>query len=146
LREVLIDSVFMPQARLREGLALAETGAVSASIDSSDSLAWSLYELGRMSGVGFMIDEVPVAEEARRFAESCGVDVLELALYGGEEYELVITVKPECWSDAEAAVKKVGGRLLPIGKVAQRKQVVLAQGGKKRLIEARGWEHFKSNA
>ena len=145
-RETLLDSVLMPNARLREGLALAASGAVSASIDSSDGLALSLHELCRMSNVGFLIDKVPVADEAVRFAESCGVDVFELALHSGEEYELVVTVKPERWQDAEAAVKAVDGRLLPIGKVTQEKRVVLEQDGKKRLIEPRGWEHFKSKA
>jgi len=146
LHRTLVDSVLMPRARLKEGLALAASGAVSASIDSSDGLAWSLHELVKMSCVGFVIDEVPVAEEAKRFADSCHVDVSELALYGGEEYELVVTVKPERWLDAEAAIEGVGGRLLPIGKVTQQERVVLEQDGKKRLIEPRGWEHFKSKA
>jgi thiamine-monophosphate kinase len=142
--EPLLDSVLVPCARLKEGLALAASGTVSASIDSSDGLAWSLHELGKMSNVGFLIDRVPVAEEAKRFAECCGVDVFELALYGGEEYEIVVTVKPELWQEAEAAVVAVGGRLLPIGKVTQKKRVVLEHDGEKRLIEPRGWEHFKS--
>jgi thiamine-monophosphate kinase len=142
--EPLLDSVLVPCARLKEGWALAASGTVSASIDSSDGLAWSLHELGKMSNVGFLIDRVPVAEEAKRFAECCGVDVFELALYGGEEYEIVVTVKPELWQEAEAAVVAVGGRLLPIGKVTQKKRVVLEHDGEKRLIEPRGWEHFKS--
>jgi thiamine-monophosphate kinase len=146
LHKALVDSVFMPHARLKEGLALAASGTISASIDSSDGLAWSLHELSKMSGVGFVIDKVPVAEEARRFAESRRIDVSELALYGGEEYELVVTVKPERWRDAEAAVEAVDGRLLPIGKVTQEKRVVLEQDGKRSLIEPRGWEHFKSKA
>jgi thiamine-monophosphate kinase len=143
-REVLLDSVFMPKARLQEGLALAGSGAVTSSIDSSDGLAWSLHELSRMSEVGFVIDNVPLAEEAKRFAECCDVDGLELALYGGEEYELVVTVKPELWVDAEKAVEAVGGRLLRVGRVTKKKQVVLELNGKKVPIEARGWEHFKS--
>ena len=146
LHKALVDSVLMPHARLKEGLALSECGAVSASIDSSDGLAWSLHELTRMSGSGFVIDRVPLAEEAQRFAESCQVDALELALYGGEEYELVVTVKPERWRETEAAVEAVDGILLPIGMVTQQKQVVLEKDGKKRLIEPRGWEHFKSKA
>ncbi|HJW65310.1 MAG TPA: thiamine-phosphate kinase [Candidatus Bathyarchaeia archaeon] len=146
LHKALVDSVLMPHARLKEGLALSESGAVSASIDSSDGLAWSLHELTRMSGRGFVIDRVPLAEEARRFAESCQVDALELALYGGEEYELVVAVKPERWRETEAAVEAVDGSLFPIGMVTQQKQVVLEKDGKKRLIEPRGWEHFKSKA
>jgi thiamine-monophosphate kinase len=142
--ELLLDSVLNPRAKLTEGLALAASGAVSASIDSSDGLAWSLHELGTMSNVGLLIDRVPVAEEAKQFAECCGVDVFELALHGGEEYELVVTIKPEFWQEAEAAVLAVGGKLLPIGKVTREKRVVLEQDGEKRPIEPRGWEHFKS--
>ena len=144
LREVLLRSVCMPKARLSEGLALCGSGAVSASIDSSDGLAWSLHELARMSGVGFLVNSVPVADEVRCFAEFNGLDPLELALYGGEEYELVITVKPKRWAVAETAVEAVGGRLLPIGKVTRDKQMLLDVDGEKRVIEARGWEHFKS--
>jgi thiamine-monophosphate kinase len=144
LREVLVGTVFMPHARLKEGLALAGSGAVSASIDSSDGLAWSLHELCKMSSVGFVINSVPFAEEVQRFAEFNGLDALDLTLYGGEEYELVVTVKPKLWGDAEAAVEAVGGRLLPIGKAVRNKQVVLKLDGKKRFVEARGWEHFKS--
>jgi thiamine-monophosphate kinase len=134
----------MPQAHLKEGLALSGSHAVTASIDSSDGLAWSLHELAKMSSVGFLVNSVPVAHEVKCFAEFNGLDALELALYGGEEYELVVTVKPKLWVDAEAAVEAVGGRLLPIGKVTRDKQVILEVDGKKCPIEARGWEHFKS--
>jgi thiamine-monophosphate kinase len=144
LREVLLGSVCMPKARLQEGLALCGSGAVSASIDSSDGLAWSLHELAKMSGVGFLINSVPVADEVRRFAEFNGLEALELALYGGEEYELVVTIKPNRWVAAEIAVEATGGCLLPIGKVTRDKQMLLDVDGKKRGIERRGWEHFKS--
>lgn len=144
LREVLLGAVCMPKAKLAEGLALSGSRAVSASIDSSDGLAWSLHEVARLSNVGFVVDNVPVAEEVRRFAEFNGLDALELALYGGEEYELVVTVKPKGWVDAEAAVEAVGGRLLSIGKVTREREAVLNVDGEKRAVEARGWEHFKS--
>jgi thiamine-monophosphate kinase len=144
LREVLLRSVCMPEARLRAGLALCGSGAVSASVDSSDGLAWSLHELARMSGVGFVVSSVPVADEVRRFAEFNGLNALELALHGGEEYELVVTVKPKRWVDAETAVEAVGGCLLPIGKVTRDRRVLVDVRGEKCLVEARGWEHFKS--
>ena len=85
LRDVLLNAVCMPKARLKEGLALSRSSAVSASIDSSDGLAWSLYEIGKMSNVGFTVNSVPVADEVRRFAEFNHLDPFELALYGGEE-------------------------------------------------------------
>jgi thiamine-monophosphate kinase len=144
LRNSLLESVFLPKARLAEGLALSDSGAVSASIDSSDGLAWSLHELACLSNVGFMLDKVPIAGDFIRFAESNDLDALELALYGGEEYELVVTVKPEGWAAAKAAVETVGGQLLPIGKTTKAREVVLDVCGEKLTIEGRGWEHFRS--
>jgi thiamine-monophosphate kinase len=144
LRKALLETVFLPKARLAEGLALSGCGAVSASIDSSDGLAWSVHEIGRLSNVGFVLDNVPVADEVKQFASHNDLDASELALYGGEEYELVVTVKPEKWTAAVAAVEAVGGQLLPIGKATREREVVLDVGGEKSVIEARGWEHFKS--
>ena len=134
----------MPKAKLKEGLALGKSGAVSSSIDSSDGLAWSLYEIGKMSNVGFTVNSFPVADEVRRFAEFNHLDPLDLALYGGEEYELVLTIKPKQWVEAEEAVESIGGQLLPIGKVTKDQQMILDMDGQKRSIEARGWEHFKT--
>ena len=138
LKEKLVDSVLMPKARLTEGLALAHTGAVTASIDSSDGLAWSLHELSKASNVGFTIDRLPLAEEAEEFAKLYSIDPAELCLYGGEEYELVVTIKPEAFMKVS---KKVP--LIPIGHATEGKSLKLEIRGKKIPIEARGWEHFK---
>jgi thiamine-monophosphate kinase len=144
IRKTLVDSVLMPAARLKEGLALAETRAVSASIDSSDGLAWSLHEIAKSSHVGICIDQLPTAEECKTFAVCNNLDSTELTLYGGEEYELVLTVKPSRWKIAEKAVKNAGGHLLGIGKVTSEKGVVLEVGARQVPIEARGYEHFKT--
>jgi len=140
ITKVLVDSVLTPHARLYEGLALAETGAVTASIDSSDGLAWSLHEISQASHVGFVIDELPIAEEAKQFAEMHKLDPIKLSLYGGEEYELVVTVKPNFW---QKAGKKVP--LIRIGRVTKEKNLVLTVGKETFPIEARGWEHFKTS-
>jgi thiamine-monophosphate kinase len=139
LRKTLTESVLLPHARLREGLALAQTGAVTASIDSSDGLAWSLHEISEASKVGFTIDRLPIAEEAERFAKLHKLDPFELCLYGGEEYELVVTVKPRLW---RKVCKKVA--LIKIGYVAKERDIVFKKGKKTIPIEARGWEHFKT--
>lgn len=145
LRRPLIESVLMPHARLEDGLALSLSQATSASIDSSDGLAWSLHEIARTSKVGFLIDKLPVAEEAIRFATLNGLDASDLALYGGEEYEIVVTVKSKFWEKAEKAVEDAGGKLIRIGKVTEERQVLLKTKGKTRAIEPRGYEHFKTS-
>lgn len=142
IRSVMADPVLMPYARLKEGLALARKGAVTASVDSSDGLAWSLHEICRASKVGITLDKLPVAAEVEEFAESHGLDATELALYGGEEYELVLTIRPDCWETAVVTVKKVGGELLKIGRVIAGGQVVFKTGGKRLAVEPHGYEHF----
>jgi thiamine-monophosphate kinase len=142
--KVLLDSVLLPKARLAEGLALGKSGVVSASMDSSDGLAWSIHEIGRLSNVGFTLDRVPIAEEATQFAKVNNLDASELALYGGEEYELVLTIKPDKWAVAEEAAAAANGKLIAIGKVTEEKKVTLSENGKRFAVDARGWEHFKN--
>lgn len=143
-KENLLNSVFLPKARLAEGLALGRSGTVSASIDSSDGLAWSLHEIARFSKVGFLLDSIPIADEVTKFAQPNKVDAVDLALYGGEEYEIIATIKPDGWNMAKSAVEEVGGQLLQIGKVTSKPGVILDVGDRRQAIEARGWEHFKS--
>jgi len=143
IRKTIVDSVLMPYARLKEGLALSRTKAVTASIDSSDGLAWSVHEIAKASNVGFLINTLPIAEDVKTFARLNKLDPTELTLYGGEEYELVLAIKPKLWKKAEKAVKEVGRRLLLIGKATAEKQVLLEAEDKRIIIEPRGYEHFK---
>ncbi len=146
IRKPLVSSVLMPHARLNEGLALKATKAVTAAIDSSDGLAWSLHQIAIASNVGMILDRLPVAPEAKAFAKIGKLDSAELALYGGEEYELVLTIKPRLWSKAENAAEKAGGNLLRIGKVTRTHGIILQIGGKRIVVEQRGYEHFVHNA
>jgi len=143
IKQALVEAVLMPQARLKEGLTLAQTKAVTASIDSSDGLAWSLYEIAKASNIGFSLDKLPIAKEAKEFARINNLNPTELTLYGGEEYELVITVLPKLWEKAEDAVQNVGTQLTKIGKVTKEKSLILKADKKTLQIEPRGWEHFK---
>jgi thiamine-monophosphate kinase len=144
IRKILTESILMPLARLKEGLALSLTKAITSAIDSSDGLAWSLHEIARTNEVGFLINKPPIAKEVEEFANLNRLDAFELALYGGEEYELVLTVKPNLWGKAEKAVEKVGGKLFQIGKVTAERELLLQIDGKKSIVEPRGWEHFRS--
>ncbi|MEM2094656.1 MAG: thiamine-phosphate kinase [Candidatus Bathyarchaeia archaeon] len=145
LKKRLLEPVYLPKARLKEGLALSRSGVVTSSIDSSDGLAVSLYELHKMSGRGFEISRLPIAYEAEEFAEIHKLDVKELVLYGGEEYELVVTIDPNRFEKAMSLVQDVGGTLIPIGLVTDNPTVRLRNGLSDQEISPRGWEHFKSS-
>lgn len=76
----VIDAHRRPVARVKEGKAARAAGA-SAMVDVSDGLSADLHHLAAASGVGFVLDHVPVFEGA----------TLQQALGGGEDYELVFT-------------------------------------------------------
>jgi thiamine-monophosphate kinase len=137
----LYEAVYHPHAQLGLGLRLAASGALTSSIDSSDGLAWSLYELAVASRVGMLIHNIPVSKDAVKFAQSHKLSATDLALYGGEEYHLVLTLRPNKF---DAAVRVSKGRLIAIGRVTNRFRGVRAFYGTREVqVEPRGWEHFK---
>ncbi len=143
IRGPLCRSVFNPIARLREGLALADSGCLSSSMDSSDGLAFTLHSLSKSSGCGFAVSSLPISKPALEFARLHNLNPDELALFGGEEYELVVTIPAERWGTAVAAAERVGGRLIRIGVATSGMGVRLASGGVTRAIPERGYEHLR---
>jgi thiamine-monophosphate kinase len=131
-----------PRARIKEGQALASTGVVSSSIDSSDGLAWSLHELSAASRVGFRIDSLPIPEICKQFSATNDLDPIDLALYGGEEFELVVTFPATKWALVSEVVQRVGGSLIPIGEVVEEPEKILLFNGEERKIHPKGYEHF----
>jgi thiamine-monophosphate kinase len=135
----LVRAVRQPKARLTEGITLASSHAATSSIDSSDGLAWSLHQIAQSSRVGISLDTIPIAADVPTFAKEHRLSTLELALYGGEEYELVVTIKPERFQD----LKKRVPSLTRIGAVEKESFGIVAHlDGKRIPIEHRGWEHF----
>jgi len=142
IQDKILESIYMPQARVKEGIALAESGTATSSMDSSDGLAISLYDLSRSSEVGFNVENLPVTPETVKFAEIHGIDPDRLALYGGEEYELVFTVDPDRLKDAVDALSKVGCNLQVLGIATEQKNIVLVRKGTEKPIKKGGWDHF----
>ena len=142
LRMKLLRSVYEPKARLKEGIALASTRALTAAMDSSDGLAWSLHEIARASSVGMELDNLRISNEAVGYARLSGLDPVHLALYGGEEFELVVCLKKNSATRALNAVRS----LHVIGRVTSHAGIVaLSQHGRRTLVKPTGWEHLTSN-
>lgn len=142
IRDTVLDSVYKPEARVAEGLALAGTGSVTACMDSSDGLAVSLHDLMRSTGYGFTVTEPPVHPVAVMFAEHHSLDPVALALQGGEEYHLVFTYPPEARVKVREALAAAGSTLVEVGYVAEEKEVTLRVGGRCEPILPVGWDHF----
>jgi thiamine-monophosphate kinase len=140
-RKKAVESTLNPKPPLALGLALAPY--LSAAMDSSDGLARSLHTLAKKSGVGFQLSSLPMANGVEGFARANGVDSESLVLAGGEEYEIVGTVRPSSLRGAEVAARMAGRKLMVIGRATDKKGKVTLSGQEgEKPVPDEGWLHL----
>ena len=93
----LMDRHYTPTPRVEEGLALSCLPGVHAMMDISDGVGSDLRHILDESGVGARIDtgKLPISKELQDLCIKKGWDPRELALCGGEDYELLFTMDPQ---------------------------------------------------
>jgi thiamine-monophosphate kinase len=135
-----------PEPRVRAGVLLARNRCASSCMDLSDGLADAVRQVAEASGVGMVIDgrAVPLDAAVRTWQEEQGREALERALVGGDDYELLFTVRP---SKARRfrGVLRVMGTDLPItriGMVTKDRQLRIEDGSGGRELP-QGYEHFR---
>jgi thiamine-monophosphate kinase len=129
---------FYPEPRIELGRILRKKGLASAMIDTSDGLSTDLAHLCEESGVGAELDAALIPR-ARVGKPSREVE-LDLALHGGEDYELLFTVPESKRMPAQIA----GATVTQIGRITRRRRLFLrAEPNVTRELEPRGWEHFR---
>lgn len=151
-RTVLIARQLEPRPRLEAGRALASAGA-TAMIDLSDGLGGDASHLAAASGVGLRIEaaDLPIAAGVAEVADAAGIDPVELAVSGGEDYELLAAIPPDRLADAterllhspSAGVEKQSGiELTRIGEVVADEgvEIRLPGGG---LLEPTGFDQLR---
>jgi thiamine-monophosphate kinase len=137
---------FFPEPRLTVAAKLAKADLVDAAIDVSDGLSTDLGHICEESSLSAEIDAaaVPVHRLATK-AERSGLagSALELALHGGDDYELLFTARPGAKvprSVGGVAVRRIGRM---VARRKGREQMMLRdQDGLLTTLEPRGWEHF----
>jgi thiamine-monophosphate kinase len=130
-----------PEPRLVEGRLLIEKG-VKTAIDISDGLLADLGHICQASAVGAVIEagRLPICPEV---SAAFGVKAFEMALSGGEDYQLLFTARPsviEHVREASSYPVSVIGEIIA-GNVGQ--VMVTDKDGKRSLPEKTGWDHFK---
>jgi len=128
---------FHPEPRIAIGQWLLKRKLASSMIDLSDGLSTDLAHICEESGVGAEIraDDIPRATVGKPLRP---VD-LQLALHGGEDYELLFTAR----AGKHIPSRIAGVAITRIGKVTRGKQMVLLNAqGKRSTLPAQGWEHF----
>jgi thiamine-monophosphate kinase len=124
-----------PQPRIAVGKALRKIA--TACIDVSDGLSTDVAHLCAESGCGALIEEAAVPVHALAASRK---DAMQLALHGGEDYELLFTARPS----ARVPRRIAGVPVTKIGMMVTGRAVKLVDAkGKKSVLKAKGWEHFK---
>jgi len=132
LNDYLVNRFLCPTPRVREGREVLKAG-VRCATDASDGLVFNLYTIARSSGVAVEVESerVPLSEELLKvFGKE---RALHFALYGGEDYELIITFPESLRGEVERAGFKV------IGRVGEGEGVFV--DGKP--VSPKGFDHFK---
>lgn len=129
---------FFPSPRIDVGRILCGRGIASSMIDISDGLSTDLFHVCQESGVGAEIwdEAIPKASIGKPRHE---VD-LDLALHGGEDYELLFTAR----RGTRVPAKIAGVKITEIGRIRRDKRMILAAGGSRTNFVPHGWEHFRT--
>lgn len=134
-----------PEARIRAGLQLGLNRAASSCMDLSDGLADGVRQLATASDVGITIDAaaLPITDEVRAWHERHGGDPVDTALSGGDDYELIFTVRPRQRGRLRAARRHMGDLpITRIGVVTRARDMLVTGAHGSREIPA-GYEHFR---
>ncbi len=115
-------TLYTPEPRIEEGMRIARF--CSAMTDISDSLAISSHLIARSSGVRIVLDNIPL-EHLEGYTEN----PLEVALYGGGDFELLFTAEKSDYG-------------IRIGRVEHGEGVFLEMGSEFEEVEFRGYSHF----
>lgn len=154
---------YVPPLRLAAGQALARLAGAGACVDLSDGLLADLGHLCRSSGVGAALDcaALPLPPRFAAAARRAGCDALRLALCGGEDYELLFTLRPgAAAAKPEALSRRLGAPVAQIGTLRKTRGIHLQNapanwgnesggrgraGGRGAGLRP-GWRHFQPQA
>ena len=142
IRNYFEEAYYQPTPRV--DFALTCRDYISSAIDISDGLVGDLKHLVRASDTGAIVEveRVPVSSEAQCFMTAD--NLRRAALYGGDDYELCVTVPPNKTKDFIYQAKKSGIEVIRIGKIVKGKGVELVSSLEEKIPveEVKAFTHF----
>ncbi|MFL5729458.1 MAG: thiamine-phosphate kinase [Cytophagaceae bacterium] len=141
-KNYIIEKQLKPEARMDMVYELKELGIVPTSmIDISDGLASELLHISKSSNVGVQVfeDKFPIDQLTYDTAMEFNIDPLTVMLNGGEDYELLFTVKQEYF---EKIKNHPDISIIGLVKESGSGAHLISKGGNKVPLKAQGWVHF----
>jgi len=147
-RTWLIQRHLRPIARLDAGQRLAKYRLATAMIDLSDGLSGGLAHLCELNAVGATINvsHLPISDALRTYAHRMGEQAYDIALQGGEDYELLFAIRPESLSRLKRWITRGLLNATHIGTITPKQQGLrmITPTGSIRRMPIRSYEHFRS--
>ena len=144
LRRRAIDAYELARARISEGRWLARSAHVRAMMDCSDGLGRDCARMAQRSGLGMLLEQIPVAPEMAALARATGEDAEELALAAGEDYELIVAIATPAFAHLQNRFhKRFGGTLIAVGHCDAQAGVRWRRSGTTIPVDRCGWDHFE---
>jgi thiamine-monophosphate kinase len=143
----LTTAFLYPEPRLALGIHLARNKAASACMDLSDGLSDGLEQVAEASGVGMTIDgdALPIEAAARTVFAARGGDAVVEAMRGGDDYELLIAVRPRTQRRLAEAIRRGGVPLTRIGRCTAERGITVRRAHVTSAVELpQGFSHFAS--
>ncbi len=141
-QDYILRRLLKPEAR-KDIIGFFEENNITPTsmMDISDGLSSELLHICKQSSVGCVLheDKIPIAEEARQFAFKLDLDPTACALSGGEDYELLFTIKQE---DYDKLV--LNEQISVIGYITEAAEGshIITRSGNKHALTAQGWNAF----
>ena len=114
----------------------------TSMMDISDGLSSEVLHICKQSNVGAVIyeEKIPIHDASRNAAYKFEIDPTACALSGGEDYELVFTIRQ---SDYDKIV--LNEEISVIGYMTEPEQEphIITKGGSRYPLTAQGWNAFK---
>jgi thiamine-monophosphate kinase len=143
----LTQAYVRPEPRVRLGVLLARNRAASACVDLSDGLADGIRRIAEASGVGVIVDAslLPIDPAARAYFDAQRLDAIEESIAAGDDYELLVAVRPRARGRLTAAIHHGGAPLTRIGRCTDDLSVRIRRPGVEATEAAlpAGYTHFR---
>jgi len=139
----IVGRILKPEARVDIIEFFASAGVKpTAMIDVSDGLSSEILHLCKQSNLGCVLyeEKIPIAEETKLAAFKFNLDPTACALSGGEDYELLFTIKQD---DYDKLASNTDISVIGYMTDEEAGAHIITKGGSKHPLTAQGWNAFK---
>ena len=140
----IVGRLLKPEARKEVVDFLQEAGITpTAMMDVSDGISSEVLHLCNQSGIGCRVyeDKIPISEDSRKAAYKFGLDPTICALNGGEDYELIFTIRQE---DHDKIVLNEEISVIGYMTTLEEGCKLISRGGNEYPLTAQGWNAFQT--